>query len=70
VPARLGARGCRQPAVEVDVHGAGQLAGVELRLSGAAVEVPADVGQDDLVAVLRQPSGIDERRAHRLTVGA
>ena len=62
VPARLRTRRAREVFVEVDVHGAGQMAGLELGRAGPAVQVPADVGEHH---VLREPSGVDEGRDHR-----
>jgi hypothetical protein len=64
VPPRVGPGVRGQPAVQVDEDRTRQVTGVVGGAAGPAVEVPADVGEDDLVAVLAQPGRVHDGRQH------
>ncbi len=64
VAARLRARRGGEAVLEFDEHRPGDVPGLVLRPARAAVEVPAHVGEHELVAVLGGPGGVDERGDH------
>lgn len=68
VPPRRRAGPGGEPPVEVHEYGAGQVAGAVGVASRAAVQVPADVGQDDLIAMLLPPADADHGPDHPVTL--
>jgi len=57
-----------EPCVEVDVHRPGDVPALVRGAAGAAIEVPADVGEHDAVAVLAQPAGVHDGGDHARNV--
>ena len=55
----------REHLAELDVDGARNVPALVGRAPGTAVEIPAHVGEDDLVPVLGDPGAIDKRWEHR-----
>ena len=60
--------GRRQVVLEVDERRPGDVGGGERVPTGPPVEVPAHVGQDDLVTVGEHPAGVDDRGELHRTV--